>query len=499
MKKQYRGGAFVKKKLLIFFICTLLLVNVMIYQKTDLKEETISTYAILVDGKEEKEIPSKNSGYILANTSSCNNGASISWDEETWSPVVNLANQTANENRMVCTLHFEIDQRRVMIPMTMGNTNETYSQNGKYIVDKIILQNQKSNITGSVETVDFSIGQDETVVGQYVPNGTNYTLYIQADGKIKANPNASYYFSNKNGTSFLVEGLENLDTTLVEDMSYMFNKYQGTGLDLSNWNVENVKTMYGMFFGSNKVTTLNLANWNTKSLTNMALMFTGMSELTSLEVNHFDVSKVTLFNNMFSGMKKVVTLDLSNWETTEATDMHSMFNLMENLISLNISRFNTSKVLDMQWMFKNCSSLTSLDVTNFNTQKVTNMLGMFFGLKKLTTLDLSHFDTSNVKNFEGMFWNSEKLTTLDLSNFQTAQATNLHAMFRNMQSLTSLDISNFDTNSVTTMDTMFAYTPVLSHITYGTNFVYKTGMDITGIFDDCPANKPTDSSWNGMF
>ena len=64
------------------------------------------------------------------------------------------------------------------------------------------------------------MNQDHSVLGYYVLNETNskYNLYIQADGKIKANPNASYYFASsywlydgsRNG---YFHGVENIDTS----------------------------------------------------------------------------------------------------------------------------------------------------------------------------------------------------------------------------------------------------------------------------------------------
>ena len=39
----------------------------------------------------------------------------------------------------------------------------------------------------------------------------------------------------------------------------------------------------------------------------------------------------------------------------------------------------------------------------------------------------------------------------------------------------------------------------LSEIIYGPKFVYKNNASVSSMFDDCPANKPTDASWEGVF
>lgn len=70
-----------------------------------------------------------------------------------------------------------------------------------------------------------------------VPNEddtTKYTLYINSDGKVVANPNSACLFESfQNLTE--IENLEYLDTSNVTDMSYMFYECSNlTTLDLSN-------------------------------------------------------------------------------------------------------------------------------------------------------------------------------------------------------------------------------------------------------------------------
>ena len=66
-------------------------------------------YAIYVDDKISNTIPSKDSGYTLdTEKSSCNNGVTVSWDDESWSTLVNFTNyQAENMSRTKCTLYFK--------------------------------------------------------------------------------------------------------------------------------------------------------------------------------------------------------------------------------------------------------------------------------------------------------------------------------------------------------------------------------------------------------
>ena len=83
----------------------------------------------------------------------------------------------------------------------------------------------------------------------------------------------SYWFS---GFKVLqtIEGLENLNTSEVINMSYMFTDCPAlTTLDLKNFNTEKVKDMNSMFTHCVALTSLDLKNFNTKNVTNMSSMF----------------------------------------------------------------------------------------------------------------------------------------------------------------------------------------------------------------------------------
>ncbi len=66
-------------------------------------------FAVYVDGKITNIIPSKDSGYTLdTEKSSCTNGATVSWDNESWSALINFSNYSAGEmSRTKCTMYFK--------------------------------------------------------------------------------------------------------------------------------------------------------------------------------------------------------------------------------------------------------------------------------------------------------------------------------------------------------------------------------------------------------
>lgn len=299
-----------------------------------------------------------------------------------------------------------VSMKNMMIEMEFQNhtiddtqsweENTTYTQNGKYKVNKVVFQNEISPYIDTVEIVDFSLAQDETVLGYYILNDDNdtYTLYIQASGKIKVNQNAAYYgfISNGNvleetsaghGNKSVIEGLENLDTSSVTSMKNMFYQNNNTLLDLSGFDTSKVTDMTNMFYECRNLEAVNINGLNTSAVTNMNHMFYNCSKLNHLDTIGFNTASVIDMSYMFSGC---------------------------GLTSLNISHFNTTNVTNMSYMFNNCSALTNLNISSFNTSKVTNMDGMFNNNPNLITVDYgSNFVYSNDATITDMFIGSDKV------------------------------------------------------------------------------------------
>ena len=114
-----------KRKFIILFTvcCVFLLAGVFLYTSfavfTEDKQFNVinGTYqdpgdlyfAVYIDGQITNTFPSKDSGYTLDTTqSSCTNGATVSWDNASWSAAVNFSNYSAgNMSRTKCTMYFK--------------------------------------------------------------------------------------------------------------------------------------------------------------------------------------------------------------------------------------------------------------------------------------------------------------------------------------------------------------------------------------------------------
>jgi len=338
----------------------------------------------------------------------------------------------------------------------------------------IVFEKNTNIPTTYVASFDESEARDGSIMAYVIANESEpstYTIKFQTNGIFLMPEDSSGYFSYFSKVTSL-EGMENVNTSDVINMDCMFLSMKIlSSIDLSSFDTSKVTNMRAMFNGLSSLTSLDLSNFNTSQVTNMLGMFLECSGLTSLDLSNFNTENVTDMSWMFRNCSSLTSLDLSSFDTSKVTNMSSIFYNMSSITYLNISEFNTSQVTDMSSMFRECSSLTSLDLRSFDTSKVSNMLEMFYKCSNLTSLNVDNFNTSNV--------------------------INMTAMFANCKGLTSLNLENFDTSNVTDMQSMFGEAANLTSITYGTKFIRKSNSDIGAMYYCCPANKPTDPSWDG--
>ena len=151
----------------------------------------------------------------------------------------------------------------------------------------------------------------------------------------------------------------------------------------------------GLFIYLYKLSTIQgLENLDTSQVTNMSMMFDYCEKLTNMDVSHFNTSKVTDMAWMFDNCESLTSLDVSHFNTSKVTDMYGMFEKCKSLTNLDLSHFDTSHVTHMDEMFYDCNVLTSLDLSHFDTSHVVDGLNgfdlglMFYGCGSLNHLVL---------------------------------------------------------------------------------------------------------------
>ena len=111
-------------------------------------------------------------------------------------------------------------------------------------------------------------------------------------------PKTKYEFIEIIQDRILKEGLNcdlnDIDTSLIDDMAYLFNESKFNG-DISKWDVSNVTDMTGMFYKSNF--NRDISKWNTSKVESMSYMF-AFSKFNQ-DISNWKINKVCCMNSMF--------------------------------------------------------------------------------------------------------------------------------------------------------------------------------------------------------
>ena len=306
-----------------------------------------------------------------------------------------------------------------------------------------------------------------------------------------ARPTSTYSWFYGMGALTTITGLENLNTSGVTNMGYMFRDCPGlTELDLTTFNTSKVTLMTGMFQGCYDLKTIYVGpGWDNSMVTSSSAMFLNCLSLvgaanTTYSSSHTTVAYAHVDNldapGYFSDKSHVgvyVGFDASTGTLVFANDSHSAA-YGNNVYVLNsgdsnpgwyVNRkavihvvfdasFNDERPTTAFSWFRGMSNLQDISGLEYlHTEEVTNMNSMFDGCSKLTALDVSGFNTAKVTDMSSMFNGCSQLATLDLSSFNTASVTDMENMFNGCAALTTIFAgTGWDADAVTVSDNMFA-------------------------------------------
>ena len=183
------------------------------------------------------------------------------------------------------------------------------------------------------------------------------------------------------------ENLRYLNTSYVEDMSWMFN-------DLEN------------------LTSLTLPDGFGQNATGMSTMFYKDTNLTSLTLPEGFGQNATSIDFMFSNDSALTSLTLPDGFGQNATNMSCVFQDTSSLTSLTLPDGFGQNATRMMNLFARNSALTSLTLPAGFGQNATDMNGMFAGPSALTSLTLPEGFGQNAEEISAMFFNASNLQTI---------------------------------------------------------------------------------------
>ncbi len=158
------------------------------------------------------------------------------------------------------------------------------------------------------------------------------TVVIEESFK-NALPTSCYEWFNKCAYLRKIEGMENLNTKEVTDMSHMF--YGCTileNIDLSHFNTDKVQDMSYMFQGCTMLTSLDISCFNTESVTTAEGMFYHCTKLTTLDLGNLNPKSLTNTIGMFVSCESLQSIYACDWSSTSITESYYMFSGCKNLV-----------------------------------------------------------------------------------------------------------------------------------------------------------------------
>ena len=345
--------------------------------------------------------------------------------------------------------------------------------------------------------------------------------------------------------------IENLDTSLIENFSYMFyNSPNLQSVDISSWDTSAGNVFTSMFASCKLLETVDLTGIDTSNSTAFNSMFSSCEKLKNIiGSEHIKVTdKTTLIGGMFNGCKELEEVDVSNWDVSNCkTGMSTLFKNCNKLKKLNTTNWDTSQMTDFgstnDGCFMNCYELEELDVSNWDVSNVNSFAHMFENCKKLKNLDMSKWQNNKATSIRRMFYycnelesadlswvnvennndnfkelfmgckalktvkmfpynasiksygvdgsylfaNCSSLEEIDLSNWSETDISTLHSMFLSCTNLKRVNLSNLQNKKITVLNYMFEYCSKLERIDIR-NFTFDSVTNWTQMFRDVPVN-----------
>ena len=119
--------------------------------------------------------------------------------------------------------------------------------------------------------------------------------------------------------------------------------------------------MGGQWYGLENMTEIEgLENLPTANVTDMSFMFSKCASLHTVDLGSFNTANVTDMQGMFSDCGSLDSVNLSSFNTSNVKDMEGMFYYCSSLKSLDLCAFNIAKLEDTKQMFAYCSSLETI-------------------------------------------------------------------------------------------------------------------------------------------
>jgi surface protein len=294
-----------------------------------------------------------------------------------------------------------------------------------------------------------------------------------------------------------LSGIENWRPPPSSDFSSMFNNhllnrliFSGAHYDLTGWNVEDCKSMFGMFYYCDA--TVDVSGWKvpprfTHHATGVNFFSAFMDQCSGVyNYKYWDTSEVTSLNNFFMGTINNIE-DISDWDLSKVesidyfiasnpsfdtnlttifpssvrSQIKSMRGLLNSAGSYNHDLsgvFPNVEGSGIEYLFQ-YNSVYDKDISWLVNDKITSISYLLQGASKVTA-DITQWDLSNVTNMSYLFMSmpTGSLFDADITTLVQSGATNIQMMFYNCRNENfGGQVLDWDLSTVEAANNVFGY------------------------------------------
>ena len=259
--------------------------------------------------------------------------------------------------------------------------------------------NASAGDTATISGTTYTVVNNSSIAGQISSGNYNLCTTLVTDmsqlfeGNTNFNSNISFW-----------------DTSNVTNMSRMFKNAQSFNQNIGSWDISSVTNVYSMFYYALNFNQ-NIGSWDTSNITNFQLMLQN-ARVFNQPIGNWDTSSATNMAQLFEGAH-AFNQDISGWDVSNNTKTFSMFN-NARAFNQDISGWDVSNVTDMNRMFIEATSFNQ-NIGSWDVSKVTSMEYMFYGANQFNS-NIGSWTVSNVTNMNGMFQNNSSFNQ-DISSW----------------------------------------------------------------------------------
>ena len=221
----------------------------------------------------------------------------------------------------------------------------------------------RTNADGKTKTLTFTYAERPKVFARRGQNGI-HRLYKRMLGDKPERYKNFYIWDDQPTWLDMISPVEgnyvNNDKITTVKFDKSFSMARPTSTSFWFWGLRKLKTIIG------------IENLNTSEVEDMAFMFSKCCSLTELDLSGFNTANVYSMLFMFGGCSQLKTLDISGFNTANVHDMRGMFSGCSQLGTIDVSGFNAANSSGISCMFRGCHNLKSIDISSFNIGKIVS-------------------------------------------------------------------------------------------------------------------------------